>query len=95
MITKIYSIFDSKAESWWKPMFVPKEGMMIRGFIDMANDKEHAVGQHPEDYALYEIGTWDDDEGVLKQNDKPLSLGMALHFVKKITPFNKNEEAPG
>lgn len=82
--SKIYSVYDSKAELWCKPIFAQNRGSMVRGFSDLCNDKSHPVGQHPEDYYLYEIGEWDDKECMLINYEMHISLGAALDFVKKV-----------
>lgn len=68
MIYKIYSIFDSKAESYTLPFFQQTEPMAIRTFADWCNDPNHTFGKHPEDYTLFESGTYDDSTGTITQN---------------------------
>jgi hypothetical protein len=80
----IFSINDLKAELWTKPMFVLKEGQMLRTFSDSANDPSNYVGQHPEDYCLYLIGEWDEEKGELKYYDAKKSYGLASGYVKQI-----------
>lgn len=78
----IFSIYDQKAKSWSRPHFGEKVGNVVRQFGDIASDKQHPIGQHPEDYALYQIGQWDDDKGEIKMDATRTSLGMAQDFVK-------------
>ena len=82
-LQEVYSIFDSKANTYSRPMFEYHRGRMLRMFIDLANDKQHPVGQHPEDYYLYCIGTFDENTGKLTALDKEESLGKALDFAKQ------------
>ena len=88
MIRKVYSIYDSKAERWTFPMQVEKHGDMIRSFEDIANDQNHPVGKHPTDFTLFEIGTYDDTEGVMKMNDTKYPFGLAIEYVKNPFPLN-------
>ena len=91
MKVKIYSIYDSKAESYAKPIFADRVGEVIRSFGDIANDKSHPIGKHPEDYSLYEIGEWDDDAGTVENTTPHKSLGKALDFVKNTLAPSGNE----
>lgn len=81
----IYTVYDLKAEMWNKPLIGQgdKVGLMVRTFTDLANDKQHPIGQHPEDYCLFRVGEWDDDEGKLIITEPPVSLGKAINYVKK------------
>lgn len=81
-IIKIFSILDKKANLWSRPMFVQSTGAMLRSYSDLANDKTQPVGQHPEDYYLYQIGTWNEYEGEIIKLEQNNILGSALDFVK-------------
>lgn len=86
MEQKIFSIYDSKAKIWSRPMYVQETGQMIREFQDIANDKNHPIGKHPEDYALYQIGIWEDKHGIMTQLKESISLGLATSFKKDDFP---------
>ena len=79
----MYAIHDKKAEAWLPPFFLHSEGMVIRAFTDCVNDQGHQFGKHPEDYTLMQIGSFDDEKGVVTplQTQKPLGNGLA--FVAK------------
>ena len=62
---KVFSIYDAAAAAYLPAFFLPTEGMAIRVFKDCCQDGAHAFGKHPEDYVLYIIGEWDDQNGVL------------------------------
>ncbi len=78
---RIFVIFDSKARCYMPPFFMPEVGQAVRVFSDMCNDKSHAFGQHPEDYTLFEIGTFDDREGKLLQLKASITHGVGLAFL--------------
>lgn len=61
---RAYSIFDKKAEAFMPPFFFTADGQATRAFSDMANDKSHMVGRHPEDFELYVCAGFDDGTGV-------------------------------
>jgi len=85
MKTLIFSIKDLKAEVWNTPIFQQTTGIALRGWQELANDKETTIGKYPTDYALYEIGTWESEKGHLSIYPQPKSLGLANDYVNAIT----------
>lgn len=75
MKTKMYSVFDTKAECFGTPFFMPNRAMAERAFSDLAKDPKTLVSRHPNDFILYEIGEYDDATAVT-ESIKPLSLGF-------------------
>jgi hypothetical protein len=53
----------------------------MRHFGDAVNDQSTMFNKHPEDYALYELGEYDDDTGQFKNYDKHKSLGLAAEYI--------------
>lgn len=90
---QIYSIYDSKAKGWWKPFYAVREGDVMRQWMDLANDKKHPIGQHPEDYSLFKIGEWDDDDCQLIMLKEKVSIGVAIQFLKTDIPLGGNGQA--
>lgn len=60
MILKIFAVRDMKAEAFLQPFFSPSVGSALRAFSDAVNDKNCPFNKHPDDYVLYEIGTYND-----------------------------------
>lgn len=80
-ILKVYSVKDAKVGAFMAPFFMRSKGEAIRAFTDLVNDPQSMVAKHPEDYCLYEIGTWDEELG--KILSIPLdSLGLATDFMR-------------
>jgi len=83
MIQKIYSVYDSKSQSFTPPFFQHQEGMAIRTFGDCINNTEHTFGKHPEDYTLYDLGIYDDSTGTITQNKiSSVATGLQLQESK-------------
>ena len=55
MRLNVYTIFDSAAGAYMRPFFMQSDGQALRSFTDIATDKDHEIGKHPEDYSLYRI----------------------------------------
>ena len=79
---KIFSIFDSKAESFNTPMFLAAKGQAIRAFDDEANRPESEIHKHPEDYTLFCLGDFESDTGKVEPLTTPESLGLAIEFKR-------------
>lgn len=61
-----YTIYDTKAESYERPFYIPTEAMAVREFAAMANDPQHYVGRNPEDFHLFHCGNFDTQTGGLE-----------------------------
>lgn len=63
---KIVAVKDRALDAYGQPIFVRALGEALRSFSDEVNKgRESTIGQHPEDYDLYEIGDYEDREGKL------------------------------
>lgn len=77
----IFAIFDLKSNMHLNPMFFITKGQAMRALGDMANDKQTIIGQHPEDYQLRCIGTYDVTTGHIEGYDHPEPICMASDHV--------------
>lgn len=61
----IYAIKDRATDSFGNPMFFVASGQAIRSFTDEANrqDAQNMIYAHPDDFDLYELGTFETDTG--------------------------------
>ena len=82
MIHKIYAIYDTKAELYNMPFFMNNEPTAIRTFANACNDPNHSFGQNPEDYILFEMGTYDDELGTIT-SDHQKSITKGINLVKQ------------
>ena len=59
----VCSVKDRAADAFGRPMFVPSQGVAIRSFSDELNrnDPENQLYNHPDDFDLYDFGTFDDN----------------------------------
>lgn len=82
MIVKIYSVYDSKLEAFMQPFFMQSKGLALRAFSDTALDSNTVIGKHPSDYTLFELGEFDDASAKFVMHSTPISLGVAIEFIK-------------
>lgn len=60
----LVSLRDLKALTWTQPHAVNNKAAAIREFEQLVNDSQPTlVSQHPSDFDLFEIGSWDADTG--------------------------------
>lgn len=61
----ICAVRDQKASAFGRPIFAPSKGVAIRSFSDEINRaaQDNSMYHHSEDYALFELGTYDDFDG--------------------------------
>ena len=78
MIMVICSIRDSAADAYGRPFFLPSVGVAIRSFTDEINRaaEDNQIYQHPEDFDLFELGTFDDSTGKFELFDVPKQLAL-------------------
>lgn len=64
---KVFSIRDRAANVYAQPFFAPTTAVAVRMFTDEVNrsDQNNNLFRHPEDFDLYEIGSFDDNDGEL------------------------------
>lgn len=61
----ILAVWDDKAKAFNRPYFVPATGLGVRAFADEVNRpaQDNPLYQHPEDFNLHNLGTWEEDTG--------------------------------
>lgn len=59
----VCAVKDRAIDAYNRPFTVPTIGAAIRSFTDEVNRKDSEMFAHPEDYDLYDMGTWDDQTG--------------------------------
>lgn len=75
----VCSIFDQAAKAYGRPIFVTVVGMAIRAFQDEVNNEKSPMYKHPDQYVLFEIGTFDDNTGEMT-SIVPVSLGNGMQY---------------
>lgn len=80
MILKAFSLLDQKVGTFSPPFFMAHVGQAIRAVTDLGQDLNTTVGRHPADFALCEVGTFDDQTGQFGAMT-PLHHGLVLGFL--------------
>jgi hypothetical protein len=82
MIHKVFTVHDAKAEAYLPPFYMRSNGEAIRAFADSITQRDHAFHKHPEDFTLFEVGTYDDVKCKFDIMSTPQPLGKALDFMQ-------------
>ena len=96
MLLQVVSVYDSAAQCYSQPSFVPTVGTAVRSFQDIMKDSNSQCAKHPEDFVLYHIGVFNDELGYLEPliDDsesgtpvfKPRMLARAIDYVSPVQP---------
>lgn len=80
MITRMFSVYDIKAEIFNTPFFMPSRGQAIREFGDLVRDPQSRLSKHPGDYKLVQIGVFDDATGTLLPDERIETVSQGSDF---------------
>lgn len=75
----IVCIKDTAARVFGTPFFVQAAAQAVRSLRDEVNSKESAsdVNRHPDDFELFELGTFNEDDGAVIKHDAPVLIARA------------------
>lgn len=77
----VFAVRDLKALAFLQPFYSPSVGSALRAFGDACNESGSPFNKHPEDYQIFEIGSYEDSDALLKSVSPLKLLGSASDFV--------------
>lgn len=80
---KMFAPFDSKLQVWMNPMFFLHSGQAERTWVDLCNQPESILAKHPDDFAIYQVGEFDDATGEIISIHPPVQLMTASAAKRK------------
>ena len=80
MIHQVLAIRDSAVNAYDRPFYTPTNAAGIRAFADNVRNKESPMSQHPEDFTLWFLGTYDDETGQFLQTQPPMQIARAQDY---------------
>lgn len=93
MTQKVYAIRDIKADTFGSPVVVPQLGVLLRDLQRLVNDpqSQHPMSMYPQDFAVYQLGDYDDRKGQL------LLLRLPDHVlnVESLVQVRSHAPVPG
>mgnify|MGYP000067247393 CR=1 FL=1 len=76
----LLSVFDQAAKRYVDPFPAPTVEFAIRGFKEAVMTEGHQFNKFPEDYVLFQVGSFDVESGVIDPCT-PVKISQALDFV--------------
>lgn len=89
---KLFAVRDVKADAFGAPQTISTRGLALRGFADACADSRSEFAKYPDDYSLYEVGTYDPNTGMVSAHRLPDFVASARSVVDQIK-IAKNPEA--
>lgn len=92
------ALFDTKAKAFMIPQFYANPAICIRAVRNAVNDPVAGfLYRNPEDFIIFQLGTWDDATGAVELLPQPENHGMCASFVDERLreankPFNQPKE---
>lgn len=83
MIYVVMSIRDNAVAAFNRPFFVQHVGMAVRSFKDEVNSAESPMAKHPEDFLLFELGTFDEETGKMQNLEAPRQVMRAIDVKER------------
>lgn len=80
---KIFAVYDSKIERFMQPFYAEHVGQALRMWDQLVNDGKSSVSQYPDDFSLFEIGSFDDAKGMVNSLSIPKSIQGAFETKRK------------
>lgn len=88
---KVYSVYDKKAMFFSSPIIVDYPVQAERAFAQEISNTNSQLHHYAEDYAMYQIGEFDEEKGTLIPLDIPLHFHEALEYFNYKTKQEKDE----
>jgi len=78
----VCAVYDRVAQVHGIPNYVLSKGGTVRAFADQINspNKDNQLYQHPDDFDMYYLGTFDDEDAKHTMLDKPELLARGAHL---------------
>lgn len=88
MVLKVFTIYDSKVQAYKQPVFMRNSGEAIRAMQEILTDPQHNFTKFCEDYTLFELGEYDDENASFNLHLTPKSVAK-LNELKKPVETSK------
>lgn len=93
MLHSMFSIYDSKTAAYLPPFFMQTKAAAIRAVSDTVADPEHQFAKHPEDYTLFFLGTYEDENSTFHIEETPQSLAVCIELLPRDNVQNLHQGA--
>lgn len=67
----VVAVRDSAVDAFMRPFFVPSTAFAVRSLREEMKNAESPLAKTPQDFALFELGTFDEESGRMENLDSP------------------------
>ena len=78
----VCAVRDAKVEAFGQPFYSQQRGVAIRSFADECSKPDSNLNAHPEDFALFCLGEYDDQTGGFTSLPQPVQIALAMDYKK-------------
>lgn len=89
----VFTIYDKAVQAYNTPFYMQTEGEAMRGFKQVCTDPQTNICKHPEDFALFKLGWFDNSTGQFELVE-PECVARA-HEVKALEAARSIQESIG
>lgn len=79
----VVAVRDSAVDAFMRPFFAPSTAFAVRSFGEAVKEPESPMFKSPQDYALFELGSFDEESGRMDNLDSPRQLVRAQDIKEK------------
>lgn len=80
MLVKVFAVYDSKLKAYMAPQYFQTGGVAERAFKKAVNTPDTGFFDNPEDYTMFELGTFDDEKGAFELYTAPIVVIKAIQL---------------
>lgn len=85
----LLSIYDEKTRLFSLPLCSPTVDSAIREFTKAIRDSQAMQDKFPQDYVLFDLGTFDDLSGMIHPHDSPIPCAFGRDLYRSpVDPAN-------
>lgn len=83
MNLQVLGVYDKKAKCYAQPFFQGNLDLGVRALAAAVNSEGTALYHHPEDFALFHLGTYNDETGAFNTPVQPVHVAEAINLKKE------------
>lgn len=92
MLLNLYSVFDSKADSYLAPFTSSNHATATRQFHTAVLEPTHDFHIHSEDYALFHVGTFNSSSAEITGSRAPICIAKAHELLANSYITGSNDQ---
>lgn len=83
MTYRVFSVLDAKTGVFMRPFFDQHLQQALRSWKEACNQAESPFCKYPTDFVLYEVGSFNDEQGLLVPLSVPVLISTALEQIER------------